>query len=232
MSDFYVMRKGHDEFNLSDKLTSVHFLELNVGAPQLTPTYNSIQGSDGQLLQTVSFNSSTAVASFFIKAGNRSEFNLAKSALQRELYARVPIRIRSSDDPGKAVWVLANPTDINPLANSDDAKIDLAFTIISGTKLTPFNSDELADNQDKLSFGMNLDLDNLPSYHFNSNNFNVFNPSDLDIDPYIQHHQLTWTIKGTGQNVTLTNNTNGTSFTANAGLGNSDNIDHERHYTR
>lgn len=224
MSDFFVMRKGHDELNLSDKLPSVRFLELNVGAPQLTPTYNSIQGSDGQLLQTVSFNSSTAVASFFIEGRNRSEFNLAKSALQRELYARAPIRIRSSDDPGKAMWVLANPTDINPLANSDDAKIDLAFTIVSGTKLTPFNSDELVENQDKLSFGMNLDLDNLPSYHFNSNNFNVFNPSDLEIDPYIQHHQLVWTIKGTGQSVTVSNATNGTSFTANTNLGSSDTL--------
>ncbi|MDD9139134.1 phage tail family protein, partial [Fructobacillus sp. CRL 2054] len=203
MSDLYIMPKDGSEFCLTDKYPNIDLLEMNVGAPQITPAYNSIQGSDGQLLQTVAFNSSTATVSMLIKANTRQEFNLAKSALQGELYSRKTMRIRSSDDPGKAVWVLANPTDINPLDRADDAVVNFTFTVISGTKVTPFNSDELADNLDKLSFGMNLDLDNLPSYHFTSNSFVVNNPSDLAIDPYRQHHDMIIRIKGVGSSVTV-----------------------------
>lgn len=224
MAEFYIMHKGQDEFSLADKLPSIQFLEMMGGTPQLTPAYSSVQGSDGQLLQTVAYNSSTVTVSLLIKANSRAEFNLAKTALQSELYDRKPLRIRSSADPGKAMWVLANPTDIAPLANSDDSTVNFVFTVISGMKVTPFNSDDLNANQDKLSFGMNIDVDNLPAYQFNTDRFNVFNPSDIIVDPYRQHHNLAIVIKGVGQNITVTNNTNGTAFTANTTLTNGDTL--------
>ncbi|CAH1855123.1 phage tail domain-containing protein [Convivina praedatoris] len=225
MSRLYVMKKGHEEIDLTARLPSVTLLEVRSGAPQLNPNYTAITGSDGQRLQSIAFNSSTVTVSLLIKGLNRGDFNLSKSALQRELYARVPLRIRTSDNPGKAMWVVANPTDITPLSQSDDGQVDFTFTVISGTKITPFRSDEIASNQDKLDFGMGIpDLDNLPSYSFSSNSFNIYNPSDLEIDPYIQHHDLIIKIRGNGSSVVVTNQTNGTSFTANTSLSGNDEL--------
>lgn len=222
MSKLYIKKKGQAEFCLSDKLPSVSLLELKMSAPQITPSYQQVQGSDGQLLQTVAYNSSTANVSLFVRNDNYSEYLLTKNALQSELYTREPIRLRASDEPAKAMWVLANPSDINTVGKSDDAQVSFSFTVISGTRLTPFNSDELEDNKDKLQFGMNLDLDNLPKYQFTDRQFTVFNPSDVVIDPYIQNHTLVIKIKGNGDDVTVTNNTNGTSFTVDESITDSD----------
>ncbi|CAK1225704.1 hypothetical protein R54839_PPFHFPJH_00182 [Fructobacillus fructosus] len=225
MPDLFVMKKGHDEINLTARLPAVDLLEVNTGAPQLNPTYTGIAGSDGQLLQSVAFNSSTFTVSLLIKGNNRSDFNLIKAELQKELYARVPIRLRSSFEPAKAVWVVANPTDITPLANSDTGTVNLAFTVISGLRMTPFRSDELADNQELLSVGMGFpDMDNLPNYHFTSEEFDVFNPSDIEIDPYIQHHDLVIKLSGNTSGFKVENQTNGTSFTVNGQVNKDDKL--------
>lgn len=216
MPDLFVMKKGHEEINLTARLPAVDLLEVNSGAPQLNPTYTGIAGSDGQLLQSVAFNSSTFTVSLLIKGNSRSDFNLIKSELQKELYARVPIRLRSSFEPAKAVWVVANPTEITPLSNSDQGMVNFGFTVISGMRTTPFRSDELESNKELLTVGMGLpDMDNLPEYRFYSQEFDVFNPSDVEIDPYIQHHDLVITFKGKARGILVENTTNGTSFQIN-----------------
>lgn len=115
---------------------------------------------------------------------------------------------------------MANPTDITPIQASSQGTVDLVFTNPSGMAQSLVRSDKLPDDLDSLGFGMNLPARPL-SYVGTSNQFNIYNPSDVAIDPYVNHHDLVITVKGSGA-FTLTNQTNGTSIKLNKAMANSD----------
>lgn len=216
----FVQPYGGKEFDLTARLPSVVFLDMKVSAPQLTGDWLTIAGSDGQRLQTATYGANQVTVSLFIKGRNMADFRLIKAELQRAFYQRGLIRLRSSQEPYKTFWVMANPTDITPIQASSQSTVDLVFTNPSGMAQSYVRSDELPDDLGKLGFGMNLPASDL-SYVGTSNQFNIYNPSDVAIDPYVNHHDLKITVKGTGA-FTLTNKTNGTSIRVDNRLGKSD----------
>lgn len=115
---------------------------------------------------------------------------------------------------------MANPTDITPIQASSQGMVDLVFTNPSGMAQSLVRSDKLPDDLSSLGFGMNLPARPL-SYVGTSNQFNIYNPSDVAIDPYVNHHDLVITVKGSGA-FTLTNQTNGTSIKLNKAMGSGD----------
>ena len=115
---------------------------------------------------------------------------------------------------------MANPTDITPILASSQGTVDLVFTNPSGMAQSLVRSDKLPDDLSSLGFGMNLPAKPL-SYVGTSNQFSIYNPSDVAIDPYVNHHDLVITVKGSGA-FTLTNQTNGTSITLNKAMANGD----------
>ena len=68
---------------------------------------------------------------------------------------------------------------------------------------------------------MTTGLMNIPTgaqlkYHFtNDNAFDVYNPSDKVINPYLQNDKLTIKLSFNGSNFTLTNTTNGSNWSYN-----------------
>lgn len=115
---------------------------------------------------------------------------------------------------------MANPTDITPIQASSQGTVDLVFTNPSGLAQSLVRSDKLPDDLGSLGFGMNLPARPL-SYVGTSSQFNIYNPSDVAIDPYVNHHDLVITVKGLGV-FTLTNQTNGTSIKLNQAMASSD----------
>ena len=115
---------------------------------------------------------------------------------------------------------MANPTNITPIQASSQGTVDLVFTNPSGLAQSLVRSDKLPDDLSSLGFGMNLPAKPL-SYVGTSNQFNIYNPSDVAIDPYVNHHDLVITVKGSGA-FTLTNQTNGTSIKLNKAMTTSD----------
>lgn len=216
----FVQPYGGKEFDLTARLPSVVFLDMKVSAPQLTGDWLTIAGSDGQRLQNATYGANQVTVSLFIKGRNMADFRLLKAELQRVFYQRGLIRLRSSLEPFKVCWVMANPTDITPIQASSQGTVDLVFTNPSGMAQSYVRSDELPDDIGKLGFGMNLPASEL-SYVGTSNQFNIYNPSDVAIDPYVQHHDLKITVKGSGA-FTLTNKTNGTSIKLNKAMTTSD----------
>ncbi|TYC50718.1 phage tail family protein [Weissella muntiaci] len=218
----YVMQNSQDEFDLTARLPNVHFLNLQSTAPAITSDWLTVAGSDGQRLQTVSFGATTITMSLFISAKNMADFRVVRSELQSIFYSRSIIRLRSSHEPGKVYFVIANPVDIVPVQNSSQSLVDLTFINPSGMAQSLVRSDELPDELDKLDFGMNIPSDKPLNYHSKQNSFSIFNPSDVVIDPYRQHHDLITTIKGSGSNFTIKNTTNNTSISVNSALNTGD----------
>jgi hypothetical protein len=218
----YVQRDGEEEFDLTEYLPTVKFLNLQNSAPAITGSWLSIEGSDGQRLQSTSFAASTVTISLFMRTKNMAEYRIVKNELQRIFYARTLIRLRSSYDPGRVFWVQATPSDITPIEGSSQSLVDLSFTNPSGFSQSLVRSDELPEKLSKLGFGMNIPTNKVLNYHWNQSSLNVFNPSDVGIDPYIQHHDLKIRVKGTGNNFVINNKTNNTSIKVEQALSGSD----------
>lgn len=218
MSKLYIQPLGGNEFDLKTCLPSVEFLTLKTGAPQITGDWLTVAGSDGERLNSITYGASTITVSVLIRAETMSSFRIIKNELQHILYQRKFIRLRSSLEPSKVYWVLANPVDVLPLEASSWATVDFTFTNPSGMAQSIVRSDELPAKIDELGLGMNLPVKDL-SYTSTASRFNIYNPSDVAIDPYIQHHDLIITVKGYGK-FTLKNTTNNTSITLNTALSN------------
>lgn len=207
---FFIKKQGEPEFEIHDKLSSVRVLGMDNSAPQITPSYLKSAGSDGQLLQNVTYNTSTVTLHLFARGLDIHDFKLTAAKVYSLLSSRTPIRIRDSISPGKVAYAVVKPFEVQPLNHTDDATIDVQFDNVSGMWYSLVNSDEFATSPDALQIGLELP-EQLPVYHFNSSEFTVFNPSDVNIDPYRQRHSLKITVKGSGT-FEMKNQTNGTSF--------------------
>ncbi|GAB6091793.1 phage tail domain-containing protein [Furfurilactobacillus curtus] len=216
----YIKKQDEPEFEINDVLSSVKMLGIDNSAPQITPSYLESAGSDGQLLQNVTYNTSTVTVHLFARAIDIQDLKLTAARVYSLISSRTPIRIRDDIEPGKVAYVVAEPFEIQPLNHTNDSTIDIQFDNVSGMWYSLVNSDEIANSPDALQIGLQLP-EQLPSYHFNENEFNIFNPSDLNIDPYRQRHTLKITIKGAGQ-FELENKTNGTSFKCTHSMTNTD----------
>ena len=152
----FVHPYGGKEYDLTARLPSVKFLDMKSSAPQLTGDWITIAGSDGQRLQNATYGANQVTVSLFIKGRNMADFRLLKAELNRVFYQRGLIRLRSSQEPYKTFWVMANPTDITPIQASSQGMVDLVFTNPSGMAQSLARSDKLPDDLGSLGFGMNL----------------------------------------------------------------------------
>lgn len=217
MRKLYIQPYNQDEFDLKNRLPSVEFLNLTSQAPQINGDWLTVAGSDGQQLNTLTYGATTVTLSLLIRAETMSAFRIAKNELQRIFYQRQFIRLRSTLEPGRCYWVVANPVDITPAEGSSWGAVNLTFTNPSGMAQSIVRSDELPAEASQLAYGMNLPAKDL-SYVGKNERFNIYNPSDVAIDPYIQHHDLIITVTGVGSSFTLTNATNNTSIKVNSSL--------------
>jgi hypothetical protein len=105
---------------------------------------------------------------------------------------------------------------------SVDSLFSIQFEIPSGYKYSRARSDAI--DSETVSFGMNFELTDTPVYKHTATNFKIYNPSDIAIDPYYQHHDLALLIKFSGNSYQITNKTNGTSYKYNKAIKSSDNL--------
>lgn len=219
MPELYI-KKGDKEYRLNELMPSAHLLEMHIGSPQPVPDMYSMHTRDGARLDGLTFAPQSIVAKILLAGDSMEHFYLLKNELMRLFYHRGLVRIRSSDEPAKSAYVTANPVDVTPFDMTSTSVIDLEFQNVMGYRVTPFDSTELSLNADKLQFGMNLELENLPEYKFKKSVFKVFNPSDIDIDPYVHKHNLMIRVKGQSSAVSfkIENTTTKSSITVASSL--------------
>lgn len=217
MSDPYIMIKvgDHQEINLCDQIPGLRYLGLDdaCSSPQFTNQYQDTTGTDGSPFVGQTFAKRTFSEKFWLSFGGYEDLVLAKHELYRLFGSRKLVRVRTDTSPGKVYFGIPMPFDIAPIsAGSNNANFSIPFDVPNGYRYSLYRSDVLPSTTDGWQFGMNLP-DQLPSYHFTSTSFEVYNASDIAIDPYYQRHDLRVTCKFNGNSLKLTNTTNGSVWT-------------------
>lgn len=217
MSDPYIMIKvgDHQEINLCDQIPGLRYLGLDdaSSSPQFTNQYQDTTGTDGSPFVGQTFAKRTFSEKFWLSFGGYEDLVLAKHELYRLFGSRKLVRVRTDTSPGKVYFGIPTPFDIAPIsAGSNNANFSIPFDVPNGYRYSLYRSDALPSTIDGWQFGMNLP-DQLPSYHFTSTSFRVYNASDIKIDPYYQRHDLKVTCKFNGNSLKLANTTNGSVWT-------------------
>lgn len=208
----YVKAGNDAEIEVSAVINGLEFLGDST-SPNLLNTYQQNTGVDGQTLVAANFDKSTVNANFYLRYKSYYDFMLAKHEVYRLFSNRRSLRIRTDAEPALVKYVVATPFDITPTEDfANDSKFTIPFDNPSGYKYSLARSDEISTDNEAVQMGMYLPTNKDLSYHFTGTSFQVFNPSDIAIQPYEQRHDLRITIKFSGSSLTLTNTTNGTSW--------------------
>ncbi len=212
----FLMKIGdQDEFDLTERIKGLTFLSED-SAPQFANNYQDISSFDGSSFAYETFAKSTINANFWLHFTDYTDLKLAKHEIYRIFGTRRLIRIRTDTDPAKVYFVYPTPFEITPTAGDHNIQFTIPFDNPSGYRYSLFRSDSpYTFEQNGWQLGMNLLMDGVPSYHFTTKNFKVYNASDIKVDPYEQRHDLKVITKFTGNSVKVTNQTNGSVWSYN-----------------
>lgn len=205
-----------DEIDVNAITPNLNFIELT-STPAFANSYQQITGVNGSVYTTSQFDKTTVNLKFLLRFKSWEDFNLAKHDIYRFFMTKEVIRVRCNTAPNKVYYCRSMPFEITI---SKVGQLGAVFTIPldnpSGLAYSICNSDEF-NNLEKYgnwSYGMNIPNNYPLQYHFsNTNNFTVYNPSDIDINPYLQNDKLSIQVKFSGNNITIKNNTNGSNWT-------------------
>lgn len=218
----YIQYDDTDEVEVSEAIRGLTFLGDST-SPNLLNTYQTDAAVDGEFLTSQTFDKSTVTANFWLHFGDYYDYVMAKHEIYKLFANRRILRLRTDAQPSLVKYVRATPFEITiDEPGTHDVQFAIPFDNPSGYLYSVVNSDQLtADNS---QFGMNLPTDTAIGYHFTTTSFEVFNASDIAIEPYLQRHELRIIINFTGDSLTLTNSTNGSSWSYTKAATSSDQI--------
>ncbi|MCO6542131.1 MAG: phage tail family protein [Lactobacillus sp.] len=222
----FLKKQDEDEFSIQD-YRGLHFLDLTISSPQSQSNFVSYAGTDGaQQRGPVLFGPRTATANFFLETDDEISFAAKAHEVWQKFYSRTLLRLRQSISPGICVYGIAKSFDFTHLSYFDKS-FSIQLDLPSGYRYSVLRSTDfpldVKDNvQDGLNIGMNLPMEEL-KYTHSKDNFKIFNPSDFDIQPYEQKHDLNIIFKGSGS-PTLKNKDTGDVFSYNKALSANDTL--------
>ena len=214
------------EFNIADKVQGLKYLGDN-STPTINNSYLDVPGIDGSILQYSTFSRYQIVANFFLRFSDWQDFKLAKHQFYRIFGQRKLIRMRTDVESSIVRFVYPNLPEIKPSQDyAHDALITMNFDNPSGYRYSLYRSDGTYSNDlDGVQFGMNLhENEDQYNYHFTTNNFRVYNASDIQVDPFGQKHDLKIISKFKGNSMKITNNTNGSEWSYTKASNGEENI--------
>lgn len=218
----YVQKNNEPEFEIHDRIDGILSMGITKIAPQVTPQAQQIVGTDGEIVYSNFYGPSTVKLKVYLDGHDVYDYKLLVSELYRMFYARNLIRIRDEVEPNIVYYVIAKPANITTI-NFTQGSAEIEFINPKGFRYSIKNSDELVGTD--YQFGMNAtnndDTHGTIEYHFNNNNFWIYNDSDVTIDPYINRHELKVTMHCDGK-PTIKNNTTNTSIAINNQIKHSD----------
>ena len=194
-----------DEFNIADKVPGLEYLGDD-STVTTTTQLSQVAGVDGAIYQYKTFNNYQVPAKFFLRFGNWQSFKLVKHEIQKIFSTKKIIRIRTDTETAIVRFVLANDPEIHP---AEDLAHYSLFTV---------NFDNPSGYRYSIPVGEKL------NYHFTDKIFKVYNASDVPVDPYYGNADLKIICKFSGDKLTLTNKTNGSTWTYNKASAGSDSI--------
>lgn len=213
MPKLYIKRGDDSEFEISDAVNGLEFLSDD-DSPVMLNTYQANVPVDGQMVTSTNYDKSVVTANFTLMFGTWADFKLAKHEIYSIFNQREIMRLRTDSEPNKVKFVKPVSFDIKPISDGANiANFSIPFENPSGYKYSLVRSDALYTFDSGFwQQGMNLPSDKDFPYHFTTTSFDVYNASDITIDPYWQHHDLQIIISFAGSILTLTNTTNNSSW--------------------
>lgn len=173
-----------DEINAKDIVPGLDFLGDD-SDPVLTTTYTTDAAVDGQAYSYSQIGNNVDTARFSMYFRDWYDYKLKKHELARFFMQKGLYRIRTDAEPGLIKQVRASNFTIATPQGTDNVQFSIPFVNPSGVKWSYAYSDELMTYDHNLwQYGMNLPNGQDLHYHFvNTHEFDVYNASDIDIDP-------------------------------------------------
>lgn len=214
--------KGQDEFDLTARLPNVEYMGGD-STPMFNNSYQDDATRDGSHFTGTTFGKLIFTANFLLHSRDYYDQKLLRHEIYQLFGDRELCRFRTDIDLQKIMYGRPTTFEIKFIADGyDDSLFSIQFEIPSGYKYSLVRSDEI--DVDHTSFGMNFKLNEKPIYQQTANNFKIYNPSDIAIDPYYQRHDLMLLIQFSGNSYQITNNTNGTNYQYNREIQSSDKL--------
>lgn len=174
-----------DEIDAEDITSGLRYLDDD-SDPILTNTYAQDAVTDGQAYSYSQIGMNTINSRFFLKYGDWYDYKMKKHEIARFFMQKGLYRIRTDAEPGIIKFVRAGNFEIkNPEDGTHIVQFTIPFDNPSGVKWSYAYSDELMEYDKNLwQYGMNLPNGQDLQYHFvNTHNFDIYNASDIDLDP-------------------------------------------------
>lgn len=223
----YLLPPGSDtEVNCKDITSGLEFLGDD-SDPLLTNTYGTDDGLDGATYAFQQRPQNIVNAKFLLHFADGYDFKMKKHTLAKFFAQKGLYRIRTDAEPAIVKYVYAGNFTITPFSDgSNDAVFTIPFDNPSGLKYSLGYSDDVMDYDSGLwQMGMNLPNGVDLTYHYTDNhNFQIYNASDITIDPLQKYHQLQIIIKSTHGGVDFINKTTGDELVYGDYLTNADEL--------
>lgn len=173
-----------DEINAKDICSGLDFLGDD-SDPILNNTYTSDSATDGQSYSFSQIGNNVVNANFVMHFNDWYDYKLKKHELARFFMQKGLYRIRTDAEPGIVKFVRAGNFTIETPQMTTYKEFTIPFDNPSGVKWSFAYSDELMEYSKNLwQVGMNLPNGQDLQYHFvNTHNFDIYNASDIDLDP-------------------------------------------------
>ena len=174
-----------DEIDAEDITSGLRYLDDD-SDPILTNTYAQDAVTDGQAYSYSQIGMNTVNSRFFLKYSDWYDYKMKKHEIARFFMQKGLYRIRTDAEPGIVKFVRAGNFEIkNPEDRSHIVQFTIPWENPSGVKWSYAYSDELMEYDKNLwQYGMNLPNGQDLQYHYvNTHNFDIYNASDIDLDP-------------------------------------------------
>lgn len=210
-----VKRENEDEINAESITPNLHFLGLDNNVT-LSNNYTEIGGSDGSLYNNSLYGKSVTNAKFLLEFNDVYGFRLARHDIYKYFLQKKLYRVRSNEYPAKVQYVRPVNFDLNiDHDGANYAIFTIPFENPSGLLYSLYPSNTLYTYDIAgWQLGMNLPNGTDLKYQFkNLTKFKMYNASDIEVDPYMQRHELKIIIKHEGKDgFVLRNLTTNTFF--------------------
>ena len=174
-----------DEIDAENITSGLRYLDDD-SDPVLTNTYAQDAIIDGQAYSYSQVGMNTINGRFVLHYGDWYDYKMKKHEIARFFMQKGLYRIRTDAEPGIVKFVRAgNFTIKNPEDRSHYIQFTIPWENPSGVKWSlPYSDDLMEYDKNLWQYGMNLPNGEDLQYHYvNTHNFDIYNASDIDIDP-------------------------------------------------
>lgn len=206
----YIKPPEGDEIDAEDITSGLRFLDDDSDSV-LTNTYANDAIIDGQAYSYSQVGMNTINGRFVLHYGDWYDYKMKKHEIARFFMQKGLYRIRTDAEPGIVKFVRAgNFTIKNPEDRSHYIQFTIPWENPSGVKWSlPYSDDLMEYDQDLWQYGMNLPNGEDLHYHYiNTHNFDIYNASDIDIDP-VERYPLQIIVTGFHGKFDMINETTG-----------------------